>query len=229
MKRYIWLIVVICCCAVPGLSSFAGDLPNGFVYIEDVIPNIQLEMRYYTEDNFVGKRIDGYEKPRSIISKEAADALKKVQNDLRSYGLGLKIYDAYRPQSAVDHFVRWANDFSDKTMKSKYYPDVDKKNLFKEGYIAKQSGHSRGSSVDLTIVSLDTDVPKELDMGTRWDFFDPKSWPNNRTVAPSQRAHRMLLQNLMSRHEFMPIKEEWWHFTLKNEPFPEQYFNFSIK
>jgi len=209
------------------IPSIASQLPEGFVYIKDIIPDIKIELRYYTEDNFVGDRIDGYLKPKCILSKQAALALKKVQTDLKVFGLGLKVYDAYRPQRAVDHFVRWAKDLNNKKMKAKYYPDVFKKNLFKESYIAAKSSHTRGSTVDVTIITLDS--RKELDMGSGFDFFSPKSWPNNTSMTASQRAHRMLLQVLMNNHGFEGYEQEWWHFTLRNEPFPDKYFNFPIQ
>ena len=206
-----------------------NDLPDGFVYIKDIIPNIVLEMRYCTNDNFVGQRIDGYAAPKGILTKEAAIALSKVQDELNAFGLGIKVYDAYRPEQAVDHFVRWAADLEDTTMKAEYYPSVDKKNLFRDGYIAERSSHSRGSTVDLTIVSLDSNIPVELDMGSTFDYFGPVSWPGNLTVLPSQRAHRLLLQMIMTKYGFKPLNEEWWHFTLKNEPFPNQYFDFEVQ
>ncbi|MFT7461649.1 MAG: D-alanyl-D-alanine dipeptidase, partial [Planctomycetota bacterium] len=205
------------------------NLPSGFVYIKDVIPNIQCEVRYYTDDNFIGQNIDGYIKPRCILSIESTNALKKVQEELNAQSLALRIYDAYRPQKAVDHFVRWARDLDDTKMKSSYYPEVDKRDLFKNGYIAEKSGHSRGSTVDLTIISLQTKEPQELDMGTTWDFFGPQSWPASEKVTLAQRSNRMLLQNTMMKFGFMPIEEEWWHFTLENEPFPNEYFNFDVK
>jgi D-alanyl-D-alanine dipeptidase len=161
--------------------------------------------------------------------KEAATALKKVQEELKSFGLGLKVHDAYRPQQAVDHFVRWAKDLEDTKMKSKYYPRIDKKNLLKDGYIAAKSGHSRGSTVDITIVTLDAQKSEELDMGTRWDFFGARSWPGSMAVSPAQRANRILLRNLMTKHGFKALKEEWWHFTLKNEAPPNKHFNFLVK
>ena len=209
------------------IPSIASELPEGFVYIKDIIPDIKIELRYYTEDNFVGERIDGYLKPKCILSKQAALALKKVQTDLKVFGLGLKVYDAYRPQCAVDHFVRWAKDLKNKKMKTKYYPNVLKENLFKEGYIAAKSSHTRGSTVDVTIITLDS--KKELDMGSGFDFFSPKSWPTNSGMTASQRAHRMLLQVLMNNYGFEGYEQEWWHFTLRNEPFPDKYFNFPIQ
>ncbi len=207
--------------------SMARELPEGFVYVKDVIPDIEIELRYYTEDNFVGERIDGYLSPVCILSEQAALALKKVQADLAAFGLGLKVYDAYRPQCAVDHFVRWAKDLKNTKTKSKYYPDVLKENLFKEAYIAAKSSHSRGSTVDVTIIALDS--KEELDMGSGFDFFSPKSWPNDLRMTASQRAHRMLLQVLMNNSGFERYEQEWWHFTLRNEPFPDKYFNFPIQ
>ena len=205
----------------------ASELPKGFVYLKDVIPDIKIELRYHTEDNFVGERIDGYLKPKCILSEPAALALKKVQTDLKLFGLGLKVYDAYRPQCAVDHFVRWAKDLKNKKMKAKYYPNVLKENLFKEGYIAAKSSHTRGSTVDIAIITLDS--KKELDMGSGFDFFSPKSWPSNSSMTASQRAHRMLLQVLMNNYGFERYEQEWWHFTLRNEPFPDKYFSFPIQ
>ncbi len=229
MQRLLLLTLFVFLYSLPGSASLAEDLPDGFVDIKEVIPNIQLEIGYHTEDNFVGQRINGYKKPKCILSKKASIALKKVQGELNAFGLGLKIYDAYRPQKAVDHFVQWAKDLSDTKTKSKYYPDVDKKNLFRDGYIAEKSSHSRGSTVDLTIVSLDEKKPQELDMGTRWDYFGLQSWPGSMAVTPTQRANRMLLQNLMTKYKFKPVKEEWWHFTLKGEPFPNNYFDFEVR
>lgn len=211
-------------------SAFGQDLPGGFVYVEDAIPGIKIELRYCTPDNFVGKPIDGYLQSRCILTEQAARALAKVQLDLKPFGLGLKIYDAYRPQRAVDHFVRWAKDLNDTKMKLKYYPDVDKANLFRDKYIADKSSHSRGSTVDLTIVALDPkEEGKELDMGSGFDFFGPQSWPSDLTMTATQRAHRMLLQTLMTKHGFNPYPQEWWHFTLANEPFPDTYFDFPVK
>ena len=211
-------------------SAWAAELPTGFVYLDTVIPDVVLDMRYYTNDNFVGKRINGYLNPRCIITKEAAQALKAVQDDLKRFSLGLKIFDAYRPQRAVDHFVRWAADLQDTKMKSKYYPDVEKSELFEKGYIMGKSGHSRGSTLDLTIVNLDgKEPPTELVMGTGFDLFSPKSWPENASMTPQQRANRMLLQLVMEKHGFNAYEKEWWHFTLQSEPYPETYFNFQVE
>ena len=220
---HLFFIITLFFCA----PSIAGELPEGFVYLKDIIPDIEIELRYYTDDNFIGERIDGYLNSKCIISKKAALALKKVQTDLKRFGLGLKIFDAYRPQCAVDHFVRWAKDLDDKKMKTKYYPTVLKENLFKEGYIAAKSSHTRGSTVDVTIITLNS--KKELDMGSGFDFFSSRSWPDDSSMTASQRAHRMLLQTLMNSHNFERYEKEWWHFTLRKEPFPDEYFNFPVQ
>ena len=218
--------------AFGGLLVCAGllaDPPAGFVEIRDVVPDVVVELRYLSEDNFVGGPVDGYSAEKCFVSAEAADALAGVQRELAAFGLGLKVFDAYRPQRAVDHFLRWAEDLSDTKMKAEYYPEVEKANLFRDGYIAARSGHSRGSTVDLTLVSAASGEPVELDMGTGWDHFGPRSWPSSLEVAPQQRANRMLLQTLMVKHGFRPLAEEWWHFTLEDEPFPDTYFDFVVE
>ena len=178
-------------------------------------------------DNFLGTRVDGYEKDLVIISTPAAKALQGIQAKLTTFGLSLKVFDAYRPQRAVDHFVRWAKVLNDTLTKQKYYPNVAKKDLFKLDYIAARSGHTRGSTVDLTIVDLKTG--KEIDMGSGFDFFGTPSHPTYPKLTPKQRANRLLLRNLMLEAGFKPYSKEWWHFTLKNEPFPDTYFDFPIK
>ncbi|MBI5250962.1 MAG: M15 family metallopeptidase [Desulfomonile tiedjei] len=225
-------IFLVCCLIYTHLVAFstetaAGDLPDNFVYVEDVVPNVRVDLRYFTDHNFLGRRVDGYLAPRCILTRAAAEALKKVHEELKPFGLGLKIFDAYRPQRAVDDFVRWGKDLNDTKMQAEYYPNVQKKDLFSEGYIAGKSSHSRGSTVDLTIVCLDKQPGEsDLDMGTRFDFFGREAWPESPLVSSIHRAHRMLLQVLMQKHGFEPYPKEWWHFTLKNEPFPNTYFNF---
>ncbi len=227
LPLFCMLVILICLCP---LTSFGGYLPKGFVYVEDTVPGIQIELRYFSNHNFVGERIDGYTASRCILTKEAAEALKGVQEDLNQFGLGLKIYDAYRPQRAVDHFVRWAKNPGDVRMKGEFYPEVAKEKLFKDGYIVEKSGHSRGSTVDLTIVALDPNAQgAELDMGTCFDYFGPQSWPNNPEIEAGRRANRMLLRQVMEKHGFAPYLKEWWHFTLKGEPYPETYFDFPIR
>ncbi|MGR8929910.1 MAG: M15 family metallopeptidase [Gammaproteobacteria bacterium] len=198
-----------------------------FVDLKEMIPSVQVNIRYYTADNFVGSRIDGYDAPKCLLTKAAAVALKKVQTELASNGQSLKIFDCYRPQRAVDHFARWAKDLNDRKMKTEYYPFIDKKNLFKDGYIAEKSGHSRGSTVDLTII--DSDSQRELDMGTHFDFFDSRSNTANSSIGTKQRKNREKLKSVMERNGFKNLKEEWWHFTLRNEPFPNRYFDFKVQ
>lgn len=202
-------------------------LPEGFVYLSEAVPSILTEPRYYGSENFIGRPVDAYEAPRLITTKEAAEALKNIQADLKKRSLGLKVFDAYRPQQAVDHFMRWARDLSDTAKKSEYYPDVPKSQLFKKGYIAENSSHSRGSTVDVTLVDLSTG--RELDMGTPYDFFSPKSWPSSEAVSQLAQDNRKLLQKTMERHGFKHLNTEWWHFTLKNEPYPETYFDFVVR
>ncbi len=178
----------------------------------------------------MGQPVDGYVEPRCILTQEAAGALKGVQAELAEFDMGLKVFDAYRPQQAVNHFVRWAKDPDAEGRKQQYYPQVEKRNLFREGYIATKSGHSRGSTIDLTIVSFPKDgAPIELDMGTRFDFFGPESWTDHRDLTTQQRANRLLLRAVMEKHGFRPYAKEWWHFTLNNEPYPNQYFNFPVQ
>ncbi len=222
---FLWLALA----APVSLAQTTAPLPGGFVYLDRVIPEIVIDLKYYGTHNFVGERIDGYLQPRCILTKEAAAALKKVQEELKPFGLGLKVFDAYRPQRAVDHFVRWAENKADVRMKDEFYPRVPKDKLFTEGYIAARSSHSRGSTVDLTILPLPPEEGKELDMGKGFDFFGPESWPQHRALPPSQRALRMLLHVLMKKHGFASYEQEWWHFTLKNEPFPDTYFNFPVQ
>ncbi len=213
--------------AVVPAAAQEPALPPGFVDLAQAVPGIALDLRYSGSHNFVGVPIDGYGKARALLSHLAATALAKAQEELRPFGFGLKVFDAYRPQRAVDHFVRWSRDPADQKMKAEFYPKVDKSKLFELGYIAEKSGHSRGSTVDLTlIVSADG---SELDMGSSYDLFDPVSWPDSAVVSPEQRAHRLLLREVMLRAGFRPYEQEWWHFTLEGEPFPETYFDFPIE
>lgn len=222
-----WTVLMAFLLVLPAWC-FAASLPQGFVYVDELIPNAQIELRYFTENNFMGQKVDGYLSQRCILTRQAAEALKKVQDTLAPFGLGIKIFDAYRPQRAVNHFVRWGRDLKDTRMKAAYYPDVDKNQVFEQGYIATRSGHSRGSTVDLTIVSLSSSH-EEIDMGSGFDFFGPESWPENLSFSIEQRAHRMLLQTVMKQNGFKPYDKEWWHFTLADEPFPDTYFDFPVE
>lgn len=208
-------------------ASDRHPLPDGFVYLDQTIPDLVVDLRYASGNNFVGRSVDGYPHAHAILSTPAATALAQVQTELRPFGFGLKVFDAYRPQRAVDHFVRWGQDLDDRQTKQDYYPNVAKTELFEEGYIAAQSSHSRGSTLDLSIVYRDgTESIRELDMGSRFDFFDPISWPDSPEVSAQQRANRMLLRNLMIAHGFAPYAQEWWHFTFMGEPYPDTYFDF---
>ncbi|MGE4291780.1 MAG: M15 family metallopeptidase [Desulfovibrio sp.] len=231
-NKGIFIALRLCCSALLLLALMSGpavsaELPEGFVSLDEMIPGAVYDVRYFSENNFVGARIDGYQAPRVILTAPAARALAGVQNELARFGLSLKVFDGYRPQRAVDHFVRWAEDLSDTRMKAAFYPGVDKENLFRDGYIAAKSGHSRGSTVDLTIVDAATGA--ELNMGTPFDHFGPESWPGNPDMSGQIRANRALLQQLMRMHGFRPLQEEWWHFTLENEPYPETYFDFPVQ
>lgn len=200
---------------------------SGFVLLTDAVPDAILEIRYHSTYNFVGARVDGYAQPCALITREAAAALREVSDEAVLAGLRLKIYDVYRPQRAVDHFVRWAADLSDDAMKPVFYPDVDKTKLFDEGFIARRSGHSRGSTVDLTLV--DALSGRELDMGGPFDFFGELSYAEyTRTLTPAQIANRRTLRELMLGHGFRPLRTEWWHFTLEDEPYPDTYFDFEV-
>jgi D-alanyl-D-alanine dipeptidase len=201
-------------------------LPPGFVDLGEAVPGIALDLRYAGSHNFVGVPIDGYVRSRALLTHLAATALAKAQEELRPFGFGLKVFDAYRPQRAVDHFVRWSRDAADLKMKAEFYPQVEKAKLFELGYIAEKSGHSR-STVDLTLVVLADGT--DLDMGSPYDRFDPISWPDSAKVSPAERAHRLLLREVMLRAGFKPYAQEWWHFTLESEPFPETYFDFPLE
>ena len=209
------------------LASSVWALPDGFVYVDQEIPGIRVDLLYASGNNFVGRPINGYVSKRAVLTKPAARALADVQADLKPFGLELFIFDTYRPQRAVDEFIAWAKDLKDIRTKAKYYPRVAKENLFSEGYIADRSGHSRGSTIDLTIVSSSSPF-KPLNMGTNFDFFGPESWPKFAGVTPEQRANRLLLRTLMLKHGFKPYEMEWWHFTYEKEPFPETYFDFVV-
>jgi D-alanyl-D-alanine dipeptidase len=220
-------LVVLLFIMLPPEPSQAQAMPAGFVDLHLAIPSVQVELAYAGRHNFVGRAIDGYHANRAILTKEAAMALGKVQSELAKQGLGLKIFDAYRPQRAVRHFYRWSQNTRDQATKKTYYPDLSKRQLFQQGYIARKSSHSRGSTVDLTLIQLSNG--KALDMGTIFDFFGPRSWYQSKQVNPRQKANRKLLRQVMMRHGFEPYPQEWWHFTLSKEPWPERYFDFEIQ
>ena len=233
MKK-LFMIMMLCAC-ISGLCGQKAcadkaiklsDDASGFVVLTDVVPDAILEIRYFSTYNFVGDRIDGYLQPTALMTKEAAQALKLVSDDLKKKGYRLKIYDAYRPQRAVSHFVRWAKDFTDTRMKSYFYPELEKNVLFPLGYIAEHSGHSRGSTVDLTL--FDKTTEKEADMCGTFDFFGKLSHPDYKKITKKQYRNRMILREAMLARGFKPLAEEWWHFTLKDEPYPDTYFTFPV-
>ena len=218
------------CAAQSAVSETTAepDGSEGFVLLAEAVPDAILEIRYYSTYNFVGARVDGYEEPCALITKEAATALQAVSEDVMAQGYRLKVYDAYRPQMAVDHFVRWAKDLSAKGMKPYFYPEVDKSLLFEQGYIDAKSGHSRGSTVDLTL--FDVSTGKEVDMGGTFDYFGELSHPDyTETLTAEQIANRNILRDAMMRHGFRPLDTEWWHFTLNDEPYPDTYFTFPVR
>ncbi|MBR5436035.1 MAG: M15 family metallopeptidase [Muribaculaceae bacterium] len=253
IKRWVLAAIPTICGSCANTCSNGGDETVGqkeddspFVTITDVIPDAILDIRYFDTNNFVGERVDGYEEPTALLTRQAAECLKAVSDDMRAKGYRLKIYDAYRPQQAVDHFVRWASDLSDTKMKSDFYPDIDKSLLFEKDFIAKKSGHSRGSTVDLTLFDIATG--KDLDMGGTFDWFGAESHPDfcgnpetgeytgdnsksprGRSITAEQFRNRMILRRAMLDHGFKPLDSEWWHFTLVNEPFPDTYFDFPVK
>lgn len=208
-------------------GSCNEQMPEGFVLLSEVVPDVIQEIRYHSTYNFVGTRVDGYEEPVAIITRPAAEALKAVNKELMAAGYRIKVYDTYRPQRAVSHFVRWAKVIGDTLTKQSFYPEVDKRNLFKLGFIASKSGHSRGSTIDLTLV--DAQSGKELDMGGVFDYFGELSHPTYQGITKEQQANRQLLRNVMLKHGFKPLHTEWWHFTLKDEPYPDTYFDFPIR
>lgn len=232
-------------------AALADERPKSFVDVSTVIPDLVLDMRYTTAQNFIGKPIDGYRAPKCYLTKRAAKALKRVQDDLRPQGYSLKVYDCYRPQTAVNEFVRWGRDLKDTKMKARFYPNVRKSRLFRDGYIARRSGHSRGSTVDLTIVPVpvppqpvfDPSAPlvscekpkaerapdNSIDMGTGFDCFSVRSHTASRKIGKDQRANRKLLKSTMSKHGFRNLRTEWWHYTLRNEPYRRTYFDFPVE
>ena len=233
------------------ITPCRAEMPKGYVDVKDVIPSIVLDIRYYSSHNFVGTSIDGYSAPKCLLTQKAALALKKVQAELLRFSMSLKIYDGYRPQRAVNHFIKWAKDPNDIKMKKEFYPTIRKAELFRKGYIAKKSAHSSGSAVDLTIVPLslppqepyakgmelcECHKPAEkrfkdnsIDMGTGFDCFHPMSWTASNRVGPLQRQNRLMLKAVMDNYGFRNYRKEWWHYTFRNEPFPKTYFNFTIK
>ena len=209
------------------ISRENENLKRRFSYIKNEIPTVELEIRYFGNHNFTGRAVIGYEAPVAILSTDATRSLKKVQKELNKKGLGLKIFDAYRPQKSVTSFETWAKDINDTLAKREFYPDIDKRDLFTLGYIASKSGHTRGSTLDLTLINLKT--KQELDMGSSFDFFGTVSHHNTNSITAQQKQNREILRTTMLKFGFKEYAEEWWHYTLINEPFPTTYFDFDIK
>ena len=207
----------------------AQVIPAGFVNLNKEIPNLVVDLRYASSENFIGRVVPGYNSSKAIGTEDLATALKKVQAQLKPYGLGLKLFDAYRPQIAVNTFIIWADYSSDTLKKEEYYPDLKKNSLFELGYIAEKSAHTKGSTVDITLIYLEgINKGKEVDMGGKWDYFSKKSNFTFQGITSKQYQNRELLRNLMESEAFLPYDKEWWHFTLKDEPFPKTYFDFMI-
>lgn len=243
-------LLVLFAAAAPAAAAQSTPPPGAFVALDDAAPGVVVEMRYRTAHNFLGRRVPGYRDPVCIVTRQAAAALARVQADVGRSGYTLKVYDCYRPQRAVDAFVAWGKRLRDQRMKAEFYPRVDKRRVFKDGYIAAKSGHSRGSTVDLTLVRrppkrqeryrrgdrlVDCAAParrrfgdNSIDMGTGYDCFDPLSHPFNARVRGVQRRNRLLLRRAMLAQGFIGLETEWWHFTLREEPFPETFFDFPV-
>ena len=227
-KTFIGVLAVLILFVTPvsAQKSTAPDDSSGFVNLSEVVPDIIMEVRYHSTYNFVGERIDGYEVPCVLMTREAAAALKAVSDDLKAKGYRLKVYDAYRPQMAVDHFMRWAEN-NDTSMKKYFYPKIAKDRIIPEGYVDRKSGHSRGSTIDLTLFDMKTG--KEVDMGGTFDYFGELSHPDYKKITKSQYKNRMILRDAMIKYGFKPLATEWWHFTLKDEPYPDIYFTFPVR
>ncbi len=248
---FLVLISQLSCAGVKPTEIDVLKMPDDFVDIKDAIRSIVLDIRYYRPHNFVGKRIDGYNAPKCFLTKQAALALNNIEEELNQYSLSLKLYDCYRPQRAVNEFIKWAGDPDDTKMKREFYPDIDKKNLFNQDYIAKKSAHSRGSTVDVTIVPIPT-RPEEkyvqgqalhpcywpkgkrfndnsIDMGTGFDCFSVFAHTDNNQIDVQQRVNRLALKSIMEKYGFISLESEWWHYTLENEPYPNTYFDFVIE
>lgn len=204
-------------------------LPQGFVRLSSFAPEIVRDIRYFGSNNFLGETVDGYLGNEAILTTAAAKALVQVQGALSEFSLGLKIFDAYRPQRAVAHFLRWEHTPEECSIAARFHPDFSKPELFAQGYIAKRSSHTRGSTVDLSLVNLQNSAYPELDMGTEFDFFGQASAPNYPKLTANQHANRLLLKLIMERYGFQGFALEWWHFTLRHEPYPQQYFDFVVQ
>lgn len=255
MKKSLLLLMILgCFIKFPSCHALSQEARSkGFVYLGEVDPTIIVSLRYCSDENFVGSKVNGYKKPVVILTNQAAQALKNVQSEVKKDGYSLVIYDAYRPQEAVNHFMEWSEDINDQSKKEAYYPRVDKDKVFNLGYVARKSGHSRGSTVDLTIIKDGQEVcdiktkdrklldgytikfldDGTIDMGSSFDLFDTASHFENNLIKEKFKKLRTYLKTVMEKHGFKNYSNEWWHFTLKDEPFPasedSSYFNFPIE
>lgn len=239
---------------IPACAELSKEArEKGFMYLHEIDPSIIVSPRYHSGENFTGTQVRGYNKNVIVLHEKAAQALKKVQETVKKDGYSLVVYDGYRPQQAVDSFIEWADNIQDQKKKADYYPDINKADVFELGYVAKKSGHSRGSTVDLTLIKLGQQIQPikaedrklldgssvkylndgTVDMGTSFDLFGKASHHENTLVEEQYKKLRTYLKDVMFAHGFKTIDEEWWHFTLKNEPYPadqaSSYFNFPIE
>lgn len=223
---------LLCFICLLAISFFSHALPNDFVYLNQIVPDVIEDIRYAGNNNFIGNTIPGYQAAKCILTRQAAEQLKKIQMKAKAMGYSLKVFDCYRPQMAVDSFIRWSKTSNSK-MKARFYPNEDKNVLFAKGYLAEHSGHTRGSTIDLTLVQINNkngrQTTTELDMGTPYDYLDKKANVFYPKLTPIQRTNRQLLRRLMLSNGFKPYPQEWWHFTLRNEPYPHKYFNFQVQ
>ncbi len=225
MKKFLMIFLITAVCFVPAWASTISEDKTGFAEISTVIDDVVYDIRYYSSNNFTGNKINGYKAPRAYLTKEALSALSKAAEDLRKQGYRLLIWDAYRPQKAVDNFVKWINDPADEGDRT-FYPELQKSNLLAGGYIAAKSGHTRGSTVDLTIIKKDGSF---VDMGGTFDLFSEISHPNYQKLTKEQKRNRHILRTAMIKAGFKGISSEWWHYTLKDEPYKDTYFNFDVE
>ncbi len=225
MKKLLLVLVIIASSFIPVFADTISTDKTDFAEISSVIDDAVYDIRYYSSNNFTGKRIDGYKAPKAYMTKEALAALSKAAEDLRHQGYRIFIWDSYRPQKAVDNFVFWINNPNDAGDKD-FYPDLQKSDLVKGGYIAVKSSHTRGSTVDLTIIKKDGSF---VDMGGTFDLFSEISHPDYKKITRIQKKNRKILSDAMQKAGFAGIDSEWWHFTLKDEPYKDTYFNFDVE
>ena len=225
MRKILIISVLFLFSVMPILADTISYDKSDFVEISKIIDDAAYDIRYYSSNNFTGKRINGYEAPRAYMTKEGVKALSIAAEDLRNKGYRLLIWDSYRPQKAVDNFVVWINDPNDVGDKE-FYPDLKKSDLVEGGYIATKSSHTRGSTVDLTLIKKDGSF---VDMGGAFDLFSEISHPDYKKITRKQKKNREILRNAMFKAGFDGIDSEWWHFTLKNEPYKDTYFNFDVE